>query len=113
MRLPKISAPEFDSNILNWKQFWEKFTVSVNDRSNLSNAEKLVHLQHVIKDGSAKPIIKGLSQSAEHYEEAVKFLNARYNCPRLIYQTHVKMILNAPPVCDVSGKVLRCLHDII
>ena len=41
VRLPKLDVPTFDGNIIHWKQFWEQFTVSVHDRANLSNAEKL------------------------------------------------------------------------
>ena len=49
--LPKLVIPTFDGNILNWRQFWEQFSVSVHDRINLSNAEKLVYLQQSIKEG--------------------------------------------------------------
>ena len=34
--------------------------MSVHDRTNLSNAEKIVYLQHAIKDGSARNVIEGL-----------------------------------------------------
>ncbi len=44
----------------------------------ISNAEKLVHLRQSLKDGSAKTVIEGLSQSGEQYEEAVDCLRARY-----------------------------------
>ena len=113
VRLPKLAVPTFDGNILHWRQFWEQFCVSVHNRPSLSNAEKLVYLQHALKDGSAKSIIAGLSQSGEHYDEAVKCLTDRFDRPRLIHQTHVKMILDAPQVRDGSGRELRRLHDVI
>ena len=113
VRLPKLAVPTFDGHILHWKQFWEQFCVSVHNRPNLSNAEKLVYLQHALKDGSAKSIIAGLSQSGEQYNEAVKCLTDRFDRPRLIHQTHVKMILDAPQVRDGSGRELRRLHDIV
>ena len=112
VRLPKLSVPTFDGNILNWRQFWDQFCVSIHNRHNLTDAEKLVYLQHALKDGSAKPIIEGLSQTGEQYDEAIKCLTARFDRPRLIHQTHVKMIIDAPSVCDSSGKELRRLHDI-
>ena len=113
VRLPKLAVPTFDGNILHWRQFWEQFCVSVHNRPSLSNAEKLVYLQYALKDGSAKSIIAGLSQSGEHYDEAVKCLTDRFDRPRLIHQTHVKMILDAPQVRDGSGRELRRLHDVI
>ena len=53
MKLRKLDVPTFNGNILNWKQLWEQFAVSVHDCSNLSNAEKLVYVQQAIKDGPA------------------------------------------------------------
>ena len=45
VKLPKLDVPTFDG-VLSWRQFWEQFVVSVHDRNNLSDAEKLVYLQH-------------------------------------------------------------------
>ena len=72
VRLPKLDVPTFDANIVHWKQFWDQFTVAVYSKTNLSNAEKTVYLQHAIKDGSAKSAIEGLSHSGDNYEEAIK-----------------------------------------
>ena len=43
IKLPRLDVPIFDGNIIHWKQFWEQFSVSVHDRTNLSNAEKIVY----------------------------------------------------------------------
>ena len=111
VKLPKLDVPTFDGNILNWRSFWVQFRISVHDRSSLSDPEKLVYLQHSLKDGSARNVIEGLSRSGENYSEAVKCLKARFDRPRLIHQTHVRMILEAPTLKDGSGKELRRLHD--
>ena len=113
MKLPKLDVPTFDGNILHWRSLWEQFCVSVNDRPNLSYPEKLVYLQQSLRNGSAKSAIEGLSRSGEYYAEAVKCLKSRYDRPRLIHQTHVHVILEAPPLKDGSGKELRRLHDIV
>ena len=111
VRLPKLDVPTFDGGILHWKQFWEQFCVSVHDRTSLTDAEKLVYLQHALKGGSAKAVIEGLSQSGEQYSEAVQCLVSRFDRPRLIHQTHVMMILETPQLRDGNGKELRRLHD--
>ena len=41
---------------------------------------------------------EGLSQSGDQYEEAIKCLTSRFNCPRLVHQTHVRMILETPRI---------------
>ena len=45
--------------------------------------------------------------------EAVDCLKSRYDHPRLVHQTHVKMILDAAPLKDGTGKELRHLHDTV
>ena len=113
VKLPKLDVPKFDGNILNWRSFWEQFCVAVHDRTYLSDSEKLVYLQQSLKGGSAKSAIEGLSRSGEYYAEAIECLQARYNRPRLIHQTHVRMILEAPQLVEGSGKELRKLHDTV
>ena len=113
VKLPKLDVPTFDSNILHWRTFWEQFCISVHDRPHLSDAEKLVYLQQSLKGESAKSAIEGLSRSGECYEEAVKCLKARYDRPCLIHQTHVRLIVEAPPLKEGSGKELRRLHDAV
>ena len=113
VKLPKLDIPTFNGDILGWKMFWEQFCISVHDRSTLSDSEKLVYLQHALKDGTAKRVIEGLSRSGEHYAEAIESLKSRYDRPRLIHQTHVRMILETPSLKDGSGKELRRLHDTV
>ena len=113
VKLPKLDVPTFDGNILNWKTIWEQFNVSVHGRSNLSDAEKLVYLRHALKDGTAKRVIEGLSRSGEHYVEAVECLQTRYDRPRLIHKTHVRMILEVPGLKEGTGRELRHLHDTV
>ena len=111
LKIPKLEAPTFDGNILNWTHFWEQFSISIDEHSNLSNAEKFVYLQHSLKGGSAKSVIEGLSGTGEHYSKAVECLMNRYNRPRLIHQSHVKIILEIPSLRDGNGKELRKFHD--
>ena len=111
VKLPKLDVPTFDGDILNWRQFWEQFSVSVHDRRTLSDAEKLAYLRHAVTSGSAKSAIEGLSQSGNNYHEAIDCLRSRYDRPRLIHRAHVQKIVNAPSLKDSSGKELRRLYD--
>ena len=113
VKLPKLEVPTFDSNIIHWKSFWEQFCISVHDQTNLSDPEKLLYLQHSLKDGSAKDTIEGLSRSGDHYAEAIECLKSRYDTPRLIHQTHVRKILDIPRIKDGTGQELRKLHDTV
>ena len=72
---------------------------------------KCVYLPQSLKNESAKSAIEGLSHSGEYYTEAVQ--KYCYDCPCLIHQTHVRMILEAPPLKEGSSKELCGLHDIV
>ena len=113
LKLPKLDVPTFDGKVIHWRSFWEQFDISIHSRSKLSDTEKLVYLKNALKDGTAKGVIEGLSQSGEHYKEAIKSLKARYDRPRLIHQTHVRTILETANLKEGTGKELRRLHDTV
>ena len=112
VKLPKIDVPRFDGNVLNWHSFWDQYSVAIHSRISLSDAEKLAYLRTSLSDGPAKTVIEGL-RSSDHYDEAVKILKARYDRPRLVHQTHVRLIAEAPSLKDGSGRELRKLHDTV
>ena len=87
--------------------------MSIHDRPSLADPEKLVYLQQSLKNGSAKSAIEGLSRSGEYYAEAIECLKSRYDRLRSIHQTHVRAILESPPLKESSGKELRRLHDVV
>ena len=72
VKLLKISVPAFEGNIMNRSSFWKQFEVSIHQKKNLENIEKLAYLRDALKDGSAKLVIQGLSQTAGNYAEAIK-----------------------------------------
>ena len=113
IRLPKISVPSFDGNILNWTSFWEQFEVAVHSNDFLRDVEKLAYLRDAVKNSPAKNVIEGLSRTAGSYAEAVECLRERYDRPRLIHQAHVRAILEAPSMKSGSGQELRHLHDVV
>ena len=80
------------------------------DRCDISDTQMLVYLQHALKDGSARSAIERLSRSGEHYAEAIKCLESRYDRLCLIHQMHVRKIA---PLKDGNGKELRRLHDVL
>ena len=57
IKLPKLSIIKFEGDILNWRTFWEQFQVSIHNKDQLSNAEKLAYLKDALKDGPAEHII--------------------------------------------------------
>ena len=92
LNCPKLSIPKFNGDVLNWRTFWEQFQVWIENRDQLSDAEKLAYLKDALKDGFAECIIQGLTQIAGTYDKVFKCLLNRYDRPRLIDQAHVRAI---------------------
>lgn len=72
-----------------------------------------MYLQQALKAGTAKHAIEGLSRTGDCYSEAIECLQECYDCPRLIHQAHVKMVIDAAPIKDGTGKEIRRLHDVV
>ena len=70
-------------------------------------------MRHALKDGKALKAIERLFCSEEHYTEAIELLQARFDRPHLIHQTHVSRILNVPSLKEGTGKELHHLHDTV
>ena len=106
VKLPRLDVPTFNGNLVNWTNFWDQFQISVHNRSQLSNSEKLAYLKHALKESPAKHAIQCLSGSGDHYEEAIKCLKKWYDRPHLTHQAHIRSILEEPTLKDGNGKEL-------
>ena len=113
VKLPKISVPSFDGNLLNWNTFWEQFEIGIHSKEQLTDVEKLAYLKDSLKSGPARHVIEGLTQTSGNYSEAIACLQNRYDRPRLIHQAHVSAVIETPPLKDGNGKELRRIHDVI
>ena len=98
---------------MNWTSFWEQLEVSIHKKESLEDVKKLAYLRDALKNGSAKQVIQGVSQTAGNYAETIKCLQECYDRPRLIHLAHVHAIFEAPPVKDGSTKELRRLYDML
>ena len=97
VKLPQISVSTFDRKVLNWKSFGEQFDATIHCKIRLNNTENLMYLQEAFKDGLARFVIQGLTQMSESYEEAIKCLRERYDCPCQVQEKHICSIVDALP----------------
>ena len=93
LKIPKLEAPTFDGDILNWTRFWEQFKISIDEHEGFTDAERFIYLQQSLKGGSAKTVIEGLSGTGENYQKATECLKNRYDRPHLIHQSHKSHLL--------------------
>ena len=56
-------------------------------------------------------MFRGLTQTADSYDEAIVCLHDRHNCPRVNHHKHVRSFLQAPAMKASNGKELGKLYD--
>ena len=49
VRLPKIQLRSFGGNVMKWMSFWESFQSTIHENSELSDIEKLNHLNSLLE----------------------------------------------------------------
>ena len=55
-KLPRFSVPMFDGDILKLSNLWDRFLVSIYDKTELLDTEKLAYLRDVLKDGPVEEV---------------------------------------------------------
>ena len=68
VKLSKIGVPSIDGNILNWATFLEQFEVAIHSKEQLTDAERLAYLKDCLKEGPARHVIGGLTQTSGNYK---------------------------------------------
>jgi hypothetical protein len=82
---------------------WDRFNVAIHGRFSLSKAEKLAYLRKSLKDGPAKGVIEGLSESGDFYDEAIDSLKARYDHKKIPFtilssEVGARVLLRSQPI---------------
>jgi hypothetical protein len=108
-RLPKLTLSRFDGNVLDWPTFNDDFSSAVHDQLNLTKIEKFQYLRSQL-DGEARSTIKGLSLTAENYDNAWKMLKERFRQLHRVTNAFMKALWDLPyPSEDITS--LRSFHD--
>ena len=113
IRLPRIKIPALDGKILNWRIFLKKFDSAIHSKPNLSDSDKLTYLREALKNGPAKNVVLGLTQTYKNFNEAMQYLNKRSDRPCVLHQVHFRKIQEAFPLKAGSGQELRPVHDLL
>ena len=77
VKLPKITLPHFNGNLMKWSTFWDSYESAVHKNKDLSDVDKFNYLRSLL-ERSAYDAIAGLTLSAVNYKEAIKILEKRF-----------------------------------
>jgi transposase InsO family protein len=109
LKLPKLTLPTFDGNVLNWHEFFESFNGAVHCKS-ISDVEKFSYLRQHLRD-EALNTISGLALSGSNYQNAMDLLQLRYGDNKRRIRAHVRELINTEPPNFRDVKSLRKFVD--
>ena len=92
-KLPKLSLPKFNGNILDWQTFWDSFETTVHLNHTLTDIQKFSYLKSLL-ESSASNVIAGLALTNSNYEMAITLLRERYGQKHKIINAYMKSLLN-------------------
>ena len=111
IKLPKLSVPSFNGDVMKWAVFWERFQAIIHENPRLDNHEKLTYLREAISDLDACQLLSTTTVTAEQYDELTTLLRKRYDQKRVIHQHHVMALINCPHVKQGTHKELCSFVD--
>ena len=76
MKLPKLSLPTFDGDILKWQEFWDVYSTAVHEQD-IPDVTKFNYLKGSIRSAAATAI-SGISVTNDNYSSAVKISQDKF-----------------------------------
>ena len=109
VKLPSLTLPNFDGDVLKWNDFFESFSVGV-DKRKISSVEKFQYLKSCLK-GDAQTILDGLPLSDANYSAALRLLQDRFGSKRRLLLEHIRALINFSPPKYQNHSSMRIFVD--
>lgn len=108
---PQLEIPVFSGNYNNWVSFKDLFNEAIHSNPTLSNAQKMQFLKSKVR-GEAERLIQHLPISSENYLVSWDILNHRFNNKKLIFSSHLNILLSLPNIQHNSIAHIKKMHDV-
>jgi hypothetical protein len=110
INLPTLVVPNF-SGKENWNDFWNIYSVAVDEDVDLPSIRKFVYLKSRL-EGEAKQLIDGINLTEPNYATAVRILKDRYgNEDATVRSLHKELVRVKPSVKFADDANLLLLAD--
>ena len=91
VKLPKLSLPHFNGNLMKWVPFWDSYESAVHNSESLSDVDKFNYLRSLL-ERTAYEAIAGLTLSSANYQEAIDILKRRFGNKQMIIAKHMEAL---------------------
>lgn len=108
LKLPRVELPAFDGKYEDWIPFYNLFTATVHNNSNLEPVQKLHYLLKSVT-GEAHKHIRNLTLTDEHYQTAIDLLKDQYDHQRKTAHGYMRKLLDYPTIKTESSNDFKDL----
>lgn len=108
---PQMDIPTFSGSYHSWVSFKDLFTETIHSNKSLSKAQKMQFLKSKLK-GEAEKLIQHLNISSDNYDISWDILNHRFNNTKLIFNSHLSILMNLPTLQQQTATSIKKIHDI-
>ncbi|XP_075157941.1 uncharacterized protein LOC142231207 [Haematobia irritans] len=112
VNLPKLQLSKFGGQYKQWLDFYNMFSVLVDQNESLSNVEKFQYLRSCLEDDAAQ-LVHSLEVTDSNYQMALELLSSRYGNKRYIFNAHLQDIFNIEKLVNPNSSQLRNFVDTI
>ncbi|KRX51647.1 hypothetical protein T09_9055 [Trichinella sp. T9] len=109
-KLPELTLPLFDGEVLEFPTFWAQFEASVHVNTELDDATKFAYLLSNTT-GRALEAIAGIPVTAANYPKAVGILQKRFGQPKIVARAHFLALWKAPECREMTRQGIQTLVD--
>ncbi|KRX79675.1 hypothetical protein T06_8883 [Trichinella sp. T6] len=109
-KLPELTLPQFDGEVLKFPTFWAQFEASVHSDTELDDATKFAYLLSNTT-GRALGAIAGIPITAANYPQAVGILQKRFGRPKIVARAHLLALWKAPECREMTRQGIQTLVD--
>lgn len=107
---PQMDIPSFNGNYHQWMSFKDLFIEAIHSNRSLNDAQKMQFLKSKLK-GEAEKIVQHLNISSDNYQVCWEILNHRYDNKKIIFSSHINLIMNLPVMQQQSAANIKKIHD--
>ena len=110
--VPQTQLPKFSDRPIEWPQWAGLFKTLIDDQPELSDAEKLAHLQSSVT-GLAKQTVEDMLFDGSLYPVALQTLMDKFGREENIVRANLSAVFNTPPIRELNPTALGKLHTAI
>lgn len=107
---PTMDIPTFNGDYHKWVSFKDLFLEAIHNNRSMSNAQKMQFLKTKVK-GEAEKLIQHLNISTENYQICWDILNHRFNNRKLIFSSHINILMSLPAMQLQTAPLIKKIHD--